>query len=141
MTCEALRALQLRPEKPHQERTGNEERGYSDHQKAPEDACRTALIDHVAKEYGEDRVEESCRTQLIHMVILVGGARWRQSLAPAVGFEPTTWRLTAARSTTELRRNMRQSTAELRFYQAWLAIFLPSAPLLHVGKLLKFAAT
>jgi hypothetical protein len=26
-------------------------------------------------------------------------------LAPAVGFEPTTWRLTAARSTTELRRN------------------------------------
>ena len=25
-------------------------------------------------------------------------------LAPAVGFEPTTWRLTAARSTTELRR-------------------------------------
>ena len=104
MTCEALRALQLRPEKPHQERTGNEERGYTDHQKAPEDACRTALIDHVAKEYGEDRVEESCRTQLIHMVILVGGARWRQSLAPAVGFEPTTWRLTAARSTTELRR-------------------------------------
>ena len=28
-------------------------------------------------------------------------------LAPAVGFEPTTWRLTAARSTTELRRNDR----------------------------------
>ena len=31
--------------------------------------------------------------------------RGRRGVAPAVGFEPTTWRLTAARSTTELRRN------------------------------------
>ena len=33
-------------------------------------------------------------------------------LAPAVGFEPTTWRLTAARSTTELRRNDRDRCRE-----------------------------
>ena len=34
--------------------------------------------------------------------------RWKNisnRMAPAVGFEPTTWRLTAARSTTELRRS------------------------------------
>src|SRR4051812_16712077 len=31
--------------------------------------------------------------------------RTKSELAPAVGFEPTTWRLTAARSTTELRRS------------------------------------
>ena len=32
-----------------------------------------------------------------------------ERLAPAVGFEPTTKRLTAARSTTELRRNARRT--------------------------------
>ena len=32
-------------------------------------------------------------------------------VAPAVGFEPTTKRLTAARSTTELRRNGREHEA------------------------------
>src|SRR5262245_12784366 len=35
-----------------------------------------------------------------------GTARYvREGMAPAVGFEPTTKRLTAARSTTELRRS------------------------------------
>ena len=38
-----------------------------------------------------------------HHPTLDGVRRWE--LAPAVGFEPTTKRLTAARSTTELRRN------------------------------------
>ena len=35
-------------------------------------------------------------------------------MAPAVGFEPTTWRLTAARSTTELRRNEDAGVARSR---------------------------
>src|SRR5262245_31711700 len=49
------------------------------------------------------RVIEPIETTGLH------GSRWtgitRGGLAPAVGFEPTTKRLTAARSTTELRRN------------------------------------
>lgn len=58
---------------------------------------------------------------MVEPVTLVGGmvnstphdSRWGRSkqVAPAVGFEPTTKRLTAARSTTELRRNACRSLA------------------------------